>query len=36
MIMLGIVIFLFVLAVISPWVFPNKTVSKHPKDIEQG
>jgi len=23
---------LFVLAIVAPWIFPNKMVSKHPKD----
>jgi regulatory protein YycI of two-component signal transduction system YycFG len=30
------VLVLFVLAIVSPWIFPNKTVSNHPKDIEKG
>ena len=29
-----VVIALFVLAIISPWIFPNKMVSKHKRDIE--
>ena len=27
------VIFLFVLAIVSPWVFPNKMVSKNKDDV---
>jgi len=34
--MLLLVLVLFVLAIISPWLFPNKTVSNHPRDIEKG
>lgn len=30
-----VVITLFVLAIISPWIFPNKMVSNHKRDIEQ-
>jgi hypothetical protein len=31
---LWIVLALFVLAIISPWVFPNKMVSKNEHDIK--
>jgi len=34
MVMVIIVYALLVLAIISPWVFPNKLVSKHKKDLE--
>ncbi len=34
MAMLIIVLSLFVLAIISPWVFPNKVVSNHKKDLD--
>lgn len=34
MAMLILVLVLFVLAIISPWVFPNKMVSKHDKDLD--
>ena len=34
MIMVIILYTLLFLAIISPWVFPNKLVSKHPKDLE--
>jgi regulatory protein YycI of two-component signal transduction system YycFG len=30
------VLVLFVLAIVSPWIFANKTVSDHQKDIEKG
>jgi hypothetical protein len=29
-----VVIALFVLAIISPWIFPNKMVSNNKRDIE--
>ena len=29
-----LVLVLFVLAIVSPWIFPNKMTSKHPKDWE--
>lgn len=29
-----VVIFLFILAIISPWAFPNKMVSKNKHDNE--
>lgn len=32
--MLIFIVFLFVLAIVSPKVFPNKKVSKHQKDWE--
>jgi hypothetical protein len=32
---LVIVLILFVLAIVSPWVFPNRMVSDHKKDIEE-
>lgn len=31
---IGFVLLLFVLAIVSPWVMPNKKVSKHEKDWE--
>jgi hypothetical protein len=34
MIMLGIIIFLFVAAIVTSFVIPNKMVSNHPKDHE--
>ncbi len=34
MIMVILVYTLLFLAIISPWVFPNKLVSKHKKDLE--
>lgn len=34
MAMLIIVLTLFALAIISPWVFPNKMVSNHKKDLD--
>lgn len=34
MFMLGFVIALLVLAIISPWVFPNRLVSDNKKDLE--
>lgn len=30
--MWALVLVLFALAIISPWVFPNKMVSKHERD----
>jgi hypothetical protein len=34
MIMVIILYTLLFLAIISPWVFPNKLVSKHQKDLD--
>ena len=34
MIMVIILYTLLFLAIISPWVFPNKLVSKHKKDLD--
>jgi hypothetical protein len=34
MLMLGIIAALFVLVIVSPIVFPNKTVSNHPEDLK--
>lgn len=34
MTMVIIVYSLLALAIISPWVFPNRLVSKHKKDLE--
>lgn len=34
MAMVILVYALLVLAIISPWIFPNKLVSKHKKDLE--
>lgn len=34
MIAISIVILLFVLAIISPWMFPNKMVSKNDHDVK--
>jgi len=32
MFMLGFILFLFVLAIICPWILPNEKVSDHKKD----
>lgn len=34
MIVFGVVIALFVLAIVSVWIFPNKTVSDNEHDIK--
>ncbi len=34
MIAISVVIGLFVLAIISPWIFPNKMVSKNEHDVK--
>ena len=34
MIMVILVYTLLLLAILSPWIFPNKLVSKHKKDLE--
>lgn len=34
MIVFGIVIALFVLAIVSVWIFPNKTVSDNEHDVK--
>jgi hypothetical protein len=31
---ISVVIALFVLAIISPWIFPNKMVSKNEHDVK--
>lgn len=31
---MGVVLALFVLAIISPWLFPNKMVSKNEHDVK--
>ncbi len=31
---ISVVITLFVLAIISPWIFPNKMVSKNEHDVK--
>ncbi len=35
MLMLGIIIGLFILAIVSPFIFPNKMVSDNEHDIEE-
>lgn len=32
MLMLGFIVVLFVLAIVCPWIIPNKKVSDHEKD----
>lgn len=34
MLIMGSVIALFVLAIVSPWIFPNKMVSKNEHDVK--
>ena len=34
MIAISIVFVLFILAIVSPWVFPNKMVSKNEHDVK--
>ncbi len=34
MIAISIVITLFILAIVSPWIFPNKMVSKNEHDVK--
>jgi len=34
MVVFGIVIALFVLAIVSVWIFPNKTVSDNEHDVK--
>ena len=35
MVVMGVVIALFVLAIVSPWIFPNKMVSKNGVEVKE-